>query len=81
MPNEFSKFDKLVKIYAYSDKMVDQIRAQHDAKVHKELFDLAMRKVTVQAELEMINIELKQLIEERAGEVDLSSLGLDMPLG
>jgi len=37
-----------------------------------------MKKITTQVELEMVTIELKNLMEKNASEIDLISIGLDI---
>ena len=47
-------------------------------EVRKDVFDMAMKKITAQAEIEMLNIELKQIIEEYAQDIDLKESGLEV---
>ena len=46
--------------------------------MQKDVFDLAMKKISTQAEIEMIEIELKQIMEEYGKDIDLNEIGLDI---
>lgn len=61
----------MMTIYEGSKQMIDKIKNERSVEVQQDVFDLAMKKITTQAELEMLNIELKQLIEVYADEIDL----------
>ena len=37
-----------------------------------------MKKISTQAEIEMIEIELKQIMEEYGKDIDLNEIGLDI---
>jgi len=37
-----------------------------------------MKKITTQSEIELIEIELKRMMEQFAKEIDLTDLGLDV---
>ena len=47
-------------------------------EVQKDVFDLAMKKITTQSEIELIEIELKQMIEHYGKEINLNDIGLDI---
>lgn len=46
-------------IYEGSKTTIDKLKNERSVEVQKDIFDLAMKKITTQAELEMLNIELK----------------------
>ena len=39
--------------------MIERIKKERTIEVQKEVFDLAMKKISTQAEIEMIDYELK----------------------
>jgi len=39
--------------------MIEKIKKERTVEVQKDVFDLAMKKISTQAEIEMIEIELK----------------------
>ena len=49
----------MMKIYDGSKQLIDKIKNERSVEVQKDIFDLAMKKITTQAELEMLNIEVK----------------------
>ena len=65
-----------MKIYEGSKHTIDKIKGERQVEIQKDVFDLAMKKITTQAELEMLNIEIKQLIEAYAEDIDMKELGL-----
>jgi hypothetical protein len=56
---KYGKYDEMMKIYEETGHMISKIKDERTVEVEKDVFDLAMKKITTQAELEMINIELK----------------------
>jgi hypothetical protein len=56
---KYGKYDEMMAIYEGSRQMIDKIKEERTVEVQKDVFDLAMKKITTQAELEMLNIELK----------------------
>ena len=76
--NKYDKYDDMMKIYADNKKMIEKIKQDRTVEVRKDVFDMAMKKITAQAEIEMLNIELKQIIEEYAQDIDLKEIGLEV---
>lgn len=64
-------------IYEGSEQMIKKIKEERTVEVQKDIFDLAMKKITTQAELEMLNLELKSIIDAYAKDIDLKKLGLE----
>lgn len=60
--------------------MIQKIKQDRTVEVQKDVFDLAMKKITTQAEIEMLDIELKQLIEEFSDDINLEEIGLGINL-
>jgi len=60
--------------------MIQKIKQDRTVEVQKDVFDLAMKKITTQAEIEMLDIELKQLIEEFSDDINLEEIGLAINL-
>ena len=58
--------------------MVAQIKKDRDTAIQKEVFDLAMKRITGLAEVEMVNIELKNIISKYGKEIDIKSIGLNL---
>lgn len=76
--HKYDKYDDMMKIYADNKKMIEKIKQDRTVEVRKDVFDMAMKKITAQAEIEMLNIELKQIIEEYAQDIDLKEIGLEV---
>lgn len=76
--NKYDKYDDMMKIYSDNKKMIEKIKQDRTVEVRKDVFDMAMKKITAQAEIEMLNIELKQIIEEYAQDIDLKEIGLEV---
>ena len=74
---KYGKFDQMMTIYEGSDKMIQKIKEERTVEVQKDIFDLAMKKITTQAELEMLNIELKTIIDAYGQDINLKKLGLE----
>jgi len=70
----------MMNIYEGSDQMIKKIKDERTVEVQKDIFDLAMKKIITQAELEMLNIELKQIIDAYAKDINLKKLGLNFEL-
>ena len=70
----------MIDIYQDSEKMISKIKQDRTVEVQKDVFDLAMKKITTQAEIEMLDIELKQLIEEFSDDINLEEIGLAINL-
>ena len=66
----------MLEIYQDSEKMINKIKQDRTVEVQKDVFDIAMKKITTQAEIEMLDIELKQLIEHFSDDIDLNQIGL-----
>ena len=77
---KYGKFSQMEKIYEGSEQMLKKIAEERTVEVQKDIFDLAMKKITTQAELEMLNIELKQIINTYAKDINLKKLGFDFEL-
>ena len=75
---KYDKYEDMMKIYADNKKMIEKIKQDRTVEVRKDVFDMAMKKITAQAEIEMLNIELKQIIEEYAQDIDLKEIGLEL---
>ena len=60
--------------------MIQKIKQDRTVEIQKDVFDLAMKKITTQAEIEMLDIELKQLIEEFSDDINLEEIGLAIQL-
>ena len=56
---KYGKYEEMMAIYEGSKTTIDKIKSERTVEVQKDIFDLAMKKITTQAELEMLNIELK----------------------
>lgn len=54
------------------------MQSERRTVIQKDVFDLAMKKITAQAELEMISLELQQLIEKNSKDINFEALGLDL---
>jgi predicted component of type VI protein secretion system len=67
----------MMTIYEGSEQMIKKIKEERTVEVQKDIFDLAMKKITTQAELEMLNLELKSIIDAYAKDIDLKKLGLE----
>ena len=74
---KYDRFSDLMDIYKDSEIMIRKIKEERTVAVQKDVFDLAMKKITTQAEMEMLDHELKELTEHYAAEIDLNELGLD----
>ena len=61
----------MLEIYQDSEKMINKIKKDRTVEVQKDVFDIAMKKITTQAEIEMLDIELKQLIEHFSDDINL----------
>ena len=48
-----------MNIYKDSEIMIKKIKEERTIEVQKDVFDLAMKKITTQAEIEMLDSELK----------------------
>ena len=70
----------MLDIYQDSEKMIQKIKQDRTVEIQKDVFDLAMKKITTQAEIEMLDIELKQLIEEFSEDINLEEIGLAIQL-
>jgi len=57
--NKYAKYDQILGIYKDSEQMIEKIKKERTVEVQKDVFDLAMKKISTQAEIEMIEIELK----------------------
>ena len=68
----------MLELYKDSDQMIQKIKQERTVEVQKEVFDLAMKKITTQSEIEMIEIELKRMMEEFGKEIDLNDIGLEV---
>ena len=75
---KYDKYDKMLELYKDSDQMIQKIKQERTVEVQKEVFDLAMKKITTQSEIEMIEIELKRMMEEYGKEIDLNDIGLEV---
>jgi hypothetical protein len=51
-----------LELYASSEKIVNKIKMERDTEIEKDLFDLAMKRITTEAELDIINIDFKNLL-------------------
>ena len=76
MDVKYEKYDKLLDEYHNAEETLKKIKKERTVEVQKDAFDLAMKKVSKKAELEMIDIELKQLYDKFGGEIDLKGIGL-----
>jgi hypothetical protein len=56
---KYGKYEEMMKIYEGSKQTIDKIKGERQVEIQKDVFDLAMKKITTQAELEMLNIEIK----------------------
>ena len=74
--DKYGKYNEMMDIYQDSEKMIAKIKQDRTVEVQKDVFDLAMKKITTQAEIEMLDIELKQLIEEFSEDINLNEIGL-----
>ena len=74
---KYGKYDQMMTIYEGSDQMIQKIKEERTVEVQKDIFDLAMKKITTQAELEMLNIELKTIIDAYGKDINLKKLGLE----
>ena len=57
--------------------MIDKIKKERTIEVQKDVFDLAMLKISKKTEIEMLNIQMKQLMEEHAEDINWKQLGLN----
>lgn len=57
--------------------MIDKIKKERSIEVQKDVFELAMLKISKKTEIEMLNIQMKQLMEEYAEEINWKQLGLN----
>ena len=70
----------MLEIYQDSEKMINKIKQDRTVEIQKDVFDIAMKKITTQAEIEMLDIELKQLIEHFSEDINLEQIGLAIEL-
>ena len=77
---KYKKHDDLIEIYQDTADTIEKIKRERTVEVQQDVFDLAMKKIARQAEMNMIEIELKQIYEKFGGEIDLKSIGLDFDL-
>jgi len=78
--DKYDKYNEMLDIYQDSEKMIQKIKQDRTVEIQKDVFDLAMKKITTQAEIEMLDIELKQLIEEFSEDINLEEIGLAIQL-
>ena len=57
--NRYKKYEQVLEMYKDSEQMIEKIKQERTVEVQKDVFDLAMKKISTQAEIEMIEIELK----------------------
>jgi hypothetical protein len=43
---KYGKYDQMITIYAGADKMIQKIKEERTVEVQKDIFDLAMKKIT-----------------------------------
>lgn len=67
---EYVKYDQMLTIYKDSARMIDKIKRERTIEVQKDVFDLAMLKISKKTEIEMLNIQMKQLMEEHAEDIN-----------
>ena len=60
------KYTKLLELYAHSENIVNKIKIERDTEIEKDLFDLAMKRITTEAELDIINIDFKNLLQKKS---------------
>lgn len=53
----------MLTVYKDSAKMIEKIKRERAIEVQKDVFELAMLKVSKKTEIEMLNIQMKQLME------------------
>ena len=46
-------------MYKNSEKMIEKIKRERKIEIQKDVFDLAMLRISKQSEIEMVNIQLK----------------------
>lgn len=44
--DKYGKYDDMMKIYADNKKMIEKIKADRTVEVRKDVFDMAMKKIT-----------------------------------
>ena len=76
--SKYKKYDQVLEMYQDSEQMIEKIKKERTVEVQKDVFDLAMKKISTQAEIEMIEIELKQIMDEYGKDVDLNEIGSDI---
>ena len=76
--SKYKKYDQVLELYQDSEQMIEKIKKERTVEVQKDVFDLAMKKISTQAEIEMIEIELKQIMDEYGKDVDLNEIGLEI---
>lgn len=73
---KYTKYDKMIDEHKNAIETIEKIKKERTVEVQKDAFDLAMKKISKQAELEMIEIELNQLYTKYGAGIDLEKLGL-----
>lgn len=58
--------------------MIERIKQERTIEVQKDIFDLAMKKISTQAEIEMIEYEQKQLMQKYGDLIDLKNIGIEI---
>ena len=56
---KYAKYDKMLEMYKDTAQTIEKIKRERTVEVQRDVFDLAMKKIGKQAELEMLEIELK----------------------
>ena len=73
---EYVKYDQMLTIYKDSARMIDKIKKERSIEVQKDVFEVAMLKISKKTEIKMLNIQMKQLMEEHAADINWKQLGL-----
>lgn len=73
---EHQKYDQLLEIYKNSSKMIDKIKRERKIEIQKDVFDLAMLRVSKTTELQMLNLQLKQMMQDYADDLDPKDLAI-----
>ena len=56
---KYARHDELMEQYKNTAQTIERLKRERTVEVQKDVFDLAMKKISTQAELDMVDIELR----------------------
>ena len=57
---------------------MEKIKEDRTIEVQKDVFEMAMRKISRKAEIEMIDLELGRLYDKFGKEIDFKTIGVEI---